>query len=233
MTKWEGTKWAKERFERENGIKIRDTTADDFPDYVEPEFRTEAYMRGSSVQTDDVVATPEEEDDDDEEDEEDESDDEELESVGEALNERLRERVALRNISGDTSVPLDEDWENWLKNAIESGELPHVADQIARFSGQHGRLTADDIFTPPMMAAARAGQWEGIPDVLHDRIRMTLETELRPVPQTPSAAATSAPRPTIRYENIGSSARLGFDSNGRPVQLQLWDRPRPTAQNNA
>ncbi|KAK4160989.1 hypothetical protein QBC43DRAFT_381021 [Cladorrhinum sp. PSN259] len=198
LTKWEGTRWAKERFEREQGIKIRDTTADDFFDYVEPQNRTPSYYRASSEQTDDLGTNHEDEEDEEDE----ESDDEELESVGEALNERLRERVALRNISGDASVPLDEDWENWLKNAIESGELPHVADHIARFPRLHSTLTASDIFTPSMMAAARAGRWDNIPDVLHDRIRMTLETELRPVPQTPSSAATSAPRPTIRYENI-------------------------------
>ncbi|KAK3987059.1 hypothetical protein QBC44DRAFT_129898 [Cladorrhinum sp. PSN332] len=223
LTKWEGTRWAKERFEREQGIVIRDTTADDFPEYVEPEDRTPDYLRASSEQTEDLNANQEDEEEEDEED----SDEEELESVGEALNERLRERVALRNISGDASVPLDEDWENWLKNAIESGAIPHV------FSRSHNALSPNDIFTPPMMAAARAGRWDAIPDVLHDRIRMTLETELRPVPQTPSSATTSAPRPTIRYENIGSGARLGFDSNGRPVRLQLWDRPRPTAQQDA
>ncbi|KAK4227231.1 hypothetical protein QBC38DRAFT_198175 [Podospora fimiseda] len=225
LTKWEGTKWAKERFEREQGIVIRDTTADDFPNYVEPENRTPAYLRTTSEQKQDLNANEE----DDEEEDEEESDEEELESVGEALNERLRERVALRNISGDSSVPLDEDWENWLKNAIESGAIPHV------FSRSRSTLSPNDIFTEPMMAAARAGRWDVIPDVLHDRIRMTLETELRPVPQTPSSAqaTTSAPRPTIRYENIGSgTTRLGLGTNGRHVR-PLWDRPRQAAQQDA
>lgn len=39
LTKWEGTKWAKERYEKEQGVVIRDTTADGFPDWVEPEDR--------------------------------------------------------------------------------------------------------------------------------------------------------------------------------------------------
>ncbi|KAK3695272.1 hypothetical protein B0T22DRAFT_368159 [Podospora appendiculata] len=180
LTKWEGTKWAKERYEREQGITIRDTTADGFPEWVEPEDRPSPRSpRAASQETespsDALINDLAEESD------------EELESVGVALNERLRERVALRNVSGDTSMPLDEEWETWLKNAIESGELPHVADQIAR-SGPRSSLTADDIFPPRMLAAARAGHWNEIPDFLHDMLQQGLETEPH----------TSAPRPTTR-----------------------------------
>ncbi|KAK0747993.1 hypothetical protein B0T21DRAFT_14421 [Apiosordaria backusii] len=198
LTKWEGTRWAKERFEKEQGTTIRDTTADGFPDWVEPEHRPAGYFRRASEETDETVASPEDE-------EMDEESDGELESVGVALNERLRERVALRNISGDNSMPLDEEWENWLKNAIESGEL-HVADQIARFPGPHPALTADDVFPPRMMAAARAGHWEGIPDFVHNIIRQTIDAEQRP----PQAQPTTAPsRPSVRYHNgRGSLARV-------------------------
>ncbi|KAK0731282.1 hypothetical protein B0H67DRAFT_454396, partial [Lasiosphaeris hirsuta] len=171
LTKWEGTKWAKERFEREQGIKIHDTTADGFPEYVEPEDRPAPRSRGVSQETEDPTDAAAEAADNLGA----ESDDE-LESVGVALNERLRQRVAQRNLSGDTSLPLDEEWENWLKNAIESGEIPHIADQIARFSGPHS-FTADDVFPQRMVAAARAGQWEEIPDWLHDMIRQGLGAE--------------------------------------------------------
>src|SRR6187549_1751815 len=44
LTKWEGTKWAKERYEKEQGIVIRDTTADGFPDWIEPEHRVNGRM---------------------------------------------------------------------------------------------------------------------------------------------------------------------------------------------
>ena len=37
LAKWEGTKWAKERYEMEHGIKIRDTTGDCIHDWVDPE----------------------------------------------------------------------------------------------------------------------------------------------------------------------------------------------------
>ncbi|KAK4672522.1 hypothetical protein QC763_103760 [Podospora pseudopauciseta] len=189
LTKWEGTRWAKERFEREQGTAIRDTTADGFPEWVEPRHRQAGYYRRASEVSDEPVTTPEDGMIEEES-------DEELESVGVALNERLRERVALRNISGDNSMPLDEEWENWLKNAIESGEL-HVADQIARFPGPHS-LTADDVFPPRMMAAARAGHWEGIPDFVHNIIRQAIDAEQRP-PQAQLATAPS--RPSVRYHN--------------------------------
>lgn len=201
LTKWEGTKWAKERFERDQGIRIRDTTADGFPNYADPDDPYSAQsLRAESEETDGPIAAEEENGEENEE--EDEESDEELESVGVALNERLRQRVAMRNMSGDNSMPLDEEWENWLKHAIESGELPHVADQIARFPGPHNTLTADDIFPPRMMAAARAGRWEEIPDFLHDMIRQALRTARRPAQASPSASTSSSSRPSIRYSNV-------------------------------
>ncbi|KXX82921.1 hypothetical protein MMYC01_200666 [Madurella mycetomatis] len=214
LTKWEGTKWAKERFEREQGYPIHDTTADGFPNWADPEARGRPLGESQSAgaeETQGPVPQPDENVDEEEEEEqdgdEDDESDGELESVGVALNERLRERVALRNISGDHSMPLDEEWENWLKNAIESGELPHVADQIARFPGQHSRLTADDIFPPRMMAAARRGNWEEIPNFLRDMIRQALESGERSGQAT--TAATSNARPSGRYTSaLGTIARV-------------------------
>lgn len=196
LTKWEGTKWAKERFEREQGIIIRDTTADEFPDYVEPEDRVKA--EPSSVEALETEA----EGPAAEINEAGEESDEDLQSVGVALNERLRQRVALRNSSGDITMPLDEEWETWLKNAIESGEIPQFAEHLARVNGQ-GRieiqLTPDDIFPPRMLAAARAGQWEDIPDVLHTMIQQGLGSE---APQTRQRQSRRTPAPS------SSSARL-------------------------
>jgi hypothetical protein len=261
LTKWEGTKWAKERFEREQGITIRDTTADCMGTWIEPEDRKPKQplhdewcpsgarpgsssslvgsnrsgasslvnSRAPSRERQPTLPTPSqsariaariaaraaaatrqleseqaaaaaaatpatvtstlnlnmmaEESD------------EELESVGEALNERLRLRVALRNASGDNSMPLDEEWETWLKNAIESGRLPDVTADIVRSATANNTaaspssamspaspsipdaLRADDIFPPRMLTAARSGQWHEIPDFLHDMIRNTLERD--------------------------------------------------------
>ncbi|KAK4116212.1 hypothetical protein N656DRAFT_765217 [Canariomyces notabilis] len=246
LTKWEGTKWAKERFEKEQGYPIHDTTADGFPNYTGLEARAGLSTESSRRQLEETEAplsppeeTAEEEVDDDEgqeeeeeeqEADEDEESDGELQSVGLALNERLRERVALRNISGDISMPLDEEWENWLKNAIESGELPHVADQIARLPGQHSRLTADDIFPPRMMLAARTGNWQDIPDFLHDMIRQALESEGRSAPTLTQAPSTSVPS-FSRYSNgLGTLARVVPYASYAPEQRRRYsDLRRPDA----
>jgi len=209
LTKWEGTKWAKERFEREQGIVIRDTTADGFADYVEPEDRVASQAsREEPHETEDRNPAVESN-------EMDEESEEELESVGVALNERLRQRVDARNRSGDLSMPLDEEWENWLKNAIETGDIPHIADQIARFSrssGPNNLLTADDIFPPRMVAAARAGQWDEIPDFLHDMIRQGLAPESTQPRQGPTRRIPTSQNPTLRLTgrlaNIASRNHL-------------------------
>jgi hypothetical protein len=225
LTKWEGTKWAKERFERDQGIRIRDTAADGLLNYVDPNDPYSAQaLRAGSEETDDPVAAREEHGEGHED--EDEETDEELESVGVDLNERLRERVAMRHMSGDNSMPLDEEWENWLKHAIESGELPHVADQIARFPGPHNAL--EDIFPPRMMAAARAGQFDEIPDFLHVMIRQALESAERRV-QT-STGASGSSRPAIRYTNVlDTLARVALvgaaDQQGS--RLELFRPPEP------
>ncbi|KAJ0164056.1 hypothetical protein CTA2_1836 [Colletotrichum tanaceti] len=196
LTKWEGTRWAKERYEKEQGIVIRDTAGDGFPDWVEPEDRPTPPVRAArsrSVDTDDAT-DPADQDMDDEESEE------ELESVGVALNQRLRERAARRE-AGDMSTVLDEEWEQWLKNVIESGELPYISNGIATSTTDTpDAVVPQALFPPRMLIAAQAGQWQDIPDFLHDIIRRTLETGSRmeglvvPPARLPTLASSSAAR---------------------------------------
>lgn len=172
LTKWEGTKWAKERFEREEGITIRDTAADDFPDWVEPEDRDE---RSETVHQED-----------DEMDAEEESDDEVMQSVGVAINERLRERAAMRAAGEPTT--LDEEWEQWFKNAIENGEFPALTEHM---------FSETDLFPQRMIAAARAGRWDDVPDLLQGVVRRSLENEqLRERIMNNQPAPTSSLRTT-------------------------------------
>lgn len=203
LTKWEGTRWAKERYEREQGIVIRDTTADGFRDWVAPEDRPvplpvpppprRAAARGFIQQTQQTTQTsgahtstgdPLESDDGEGE----------LESVGVALNERLRERVAARNAGGDPSVPLDEEWEQWLKNLMESHDLPLYAEHVARLARQpaSGPVSPEDLFLPRMLASARAGRWDEIPGVLHGVVGARLEDERSRGRESPLASASSA-----------------------------------------
>lgn len=179
LTKWEGTKWAKERFEREEGITIRDTAADGFPDWVEPEDRVEN-DHGMQDEDEDMDAEEESE--------------EELESVGISLNERLRERVAMRE-AGDTSQVLDEEWEQWLKNAIETGELTTLPDDMMR---------EQDFFPSQVLDAGRAGRWNDIPTALHDVIRRTLDSERRSSRQQriPTQGAPTSSLRTAQSSNL-------------------------------
>ncbi|OIW26151.1 hypothetical protein CONLIGDRAFT_635895 [Coniochaeta ligniaria NRRL 30616] len=161
LTKWEGTKWAKERYEKEQGITILDTAADDISGGSEQQ---DFEQPGDGV--DETMA---------------EDSDEELESVAVDLNERLAERVALRTVSGDHSMALDEEWERWLKEAIETGRLPEIASRI--YEAQEGTPSSPGGSMDPaslprgMLTAARHGHWDDIPDSLHTVLRRVLERE--------------------------------------------------------
>ncbi|EGS19075.1 uncharacterized protein CTHT_0056970 [Thermochaetoides thermophila DSM 1495] len=220
LAHWEGTKWAKERYEADHNVIIRDTTADGFPNYVNPDdpYSAQSIARRRAQRQaarehhrhqHDEAATEENPDENEEdEDEESQSDEDENEAAASSMRLiqeqiRLQQQQAqqallrsqpqqsqhapttttttatLHHLLIDPSIPLDEAWETWLKNAIENGELSHVTDQIARYTGTTPHtttLTIDDIFPSRVMAAARAGRWDEIPPTLHGMIRSALET---------------------------------------------------------
>ncbi|KAM0255119.1 hypothetical protein ACHAQJ_006123 [Trichoderma viride] len=175
LTKWEGTKWAKEKFEKEQGIVIRDTAADGFPDWTEPVDQAPAHQgRSVRIHTIDISSL-----DDDDENMEMEESDEELASVGVPLNERLRAQAARRE-AGDTSVVLDEEWEQWLKNAIESGELALLTERMTDEmlgQSQSSNSMAASLLPDGMLHMARAGQWSEIPEFLQPLLRRTVGNE--------------------------------------------------------
>lgn len=210
LTKWEGTKWAKDKYEREQGIVIRDTTADGFPnasDLEDPPYRA----RQSSTAPARNVA----DDLDGDESMHFEESDEEVESVGVELNARLRSQAARRN-AGDTSAVLDEEWEQWLKNAIDSGELPYITEQVFRSSGENAPLTAA-MFPPGLLGAARGGRWDEIPEFLHPMLRRTLQAETPS--RVPVGRGVIARTQRIRTQ-IGSQAAVNLPAGeGRA----LWD----------
>lgn len=121
-----------------------------------------------------------------------EESDGELESIGVALNQHLRER-AERNDAGELTEHYEREWEQWLKNAIESGEFASLMDP----NQQQGdtNLLPQALFPPNMLTAARAGRWDRIPDWLRDIMRQTIELERTPrnsqtpvlVPPTPQS----------------------------------------------
>ncbi|KAH7156501.1 hypothetical protein EDB81DRAFT_392984 [Dactylonectria macrodidyma] len=183
LTKWEGTKWAKEKFEREQGINILDTTADGFPDWTEIGDRP----RGVESHPASVGYVGLDDLEDGEMDVESEP---EIDSVGVELNERLRAQAARRE-AGDSTAVLDEEWEQWLKTAIENGDLfRHASDST---------ITPTSLLPTSIVSAARAGQWSDIPDFLQPMLRHTLQEEVRNAPSQqvndislPSSANTSS-----------------------------------------
>jgi len=233
LTKWEGTKWAKERFERDSGIFIRDTAGDDIPPWVEPEDRPQRTVETPRATSEEA----QEENQDDVEEEGGEAGEEsdgELESIGYALNERLRERAAQNEAAGaGRPAHYEDEWEQWLKNAIDSGEFPFFTDPNQQPTDTN--LIPQALFPPNMLTAARAGQWEGIPDWLRDIIRRTVESERTPRNEQTDASSTSQTQSSERvgtilerfanwrrYSEMSLSAGTG---NRSEVQLQRTAQP--------
>ncbi|KAH8700542.1 hypothetical protein BGW36DRAFT_292653 [Talaromyces proteolyticus] len=139
LCRWEGTKSARERYEKEEGVKVRDTTADTVRLATPPpppsarfssEDRTQSSARESSTLNGNVVndLLPMITTHPDEEEEEEESSDEEIESYGLQLNQRLLYATAARERGAN--VPLDEQWEQWLKEAVERGNYSDMLNAI-------------------------------------------------------------------------------------------------------
>lgn len=168
--RWEGTLWARERYERDEGVKVRDTTGMEIGEWVDRrQHRISSRNKGINVKTDieveieEVPATVEASDsrladaemrDDDESEEEDVD-----ESVGFELNQRLLQAAAMRDRG--VNVTMDPEWEQYLKEAQERGELNidatrevlrTMAGQLAQVS-QPGPSSAPQSFQPPAAPA--------------------------------------------------------------------------------
>jgi hypothetical protein len=144
--RWEGTLWARERYERDEGVKVVDTTGAEIGEWID---RRRFPKSQINVKTDIEVeieqmphnttsrqqqpqhhhhhqhqqhADVDMQMQDEEEEDESEEDDEELDSsVGFSLNARLLQAAALRDQGAN--VPMDPEWEQYLKEAQERGEL--------------------------------------------------------------------------------------------------------------
>lgn len=223
LTKWEGTRWAKERFEREQGIVIRDTTSDGIEDWVPPELRiplAPQAQRADIEDMEDIQEDGEAEENDNENDmeEDGEDSDAEITSVGVELNERLRAAVAQRE-AGNTTIPIDEEWEQWLKDAVEAGNLPYLPSDLSPNANVPGTRPATDSPTmhPRLLNAAREGQWQQIPEFLHNIVRQNIEAHNRryeesqatpsPPPPTTSTASSSTNSPFLSRQNLSPRAR--------------------------
>ncbi|KAF4632012.1 hypothetical protein G7Y89_g6126 [Cudoniella acicularis] len=202
LTKWEGTRWAKERFEREQGIKIRDTTGDGIEDWIEPELRVPTAPQAHRADVEDMEDIQEDGETEENEMEEDgEDSDVEIQSVGIELNERLRTAAAQRE-AGNVATVMDEEWEQWLKEAAENGGLPFSDLGLSPNANIPGTRPATDLpaMNPQVLNAARLGQWQQIPEFLHNIVRQNIEAHNRrledaaiaPIPPPASTTSTSS-----------------------------------------
>ncbi|KAK8043577.1 hypothetical protein PG993_006007 [Apiospora rasikravindrae] len=228
LTKWEGTKWAKERFERDSGIIIRDTADEGMSD----DSRTAGVEAEAGETTENA--------DDDMEGEEDS--DGEMESIGIALNQRLLERTARREAGADMSEPLDEEWEQWLKNAIDSGELPFLSGQTMQQSSALARHQQQVPLTH-FLNAARAGQWNAVPPAIREQLmRRTLASEaaagdtgmprLERSGALPSPHNSVPPQPATSWRRTVGNLRLPVGEASSGTSTETVRLPR-TAQPNA
>ncbi|KAL2060021.1 hypothetical protein VTL71DRAFT_9843 [Oculimacula yallundae] len=248
LTKWEGTRWAKERFEREQGIVIRDTTADGISDWVPPHQRVAGTRQAHRADVEDMEADDEEVEDTEVENEMDEDiddSDSEVQSIGVALNEQLRANAALREAGSDTV--MDEAWEQWLKEAAEFPGMLHLPAELSPNANIPGTRPALENAANPtrIMNAARRGQWSQIPAVLHNVVRQHLAESNRILEDAqlgsstsphgttrnssslfvsrPSGPTSSAITPSSRAPTLASSSTRQFPWATRSLAF-----PRPT-----
>ncbi|KAJ5142699.1 uncharacterized protein N7515_001486 [Penicillium bovifimosum] len=174
LCRWEGTKSARQRYEAEEGVSVQDTTAhsvrpasptpgpsieihyDDF-DFCRPEEEDDQVIE---TQSNDTVRATESRTShtssyrSEELAVEEEYSDEEIESCGLALNNRIIAAMAARDQG--TDVPLDEDWEQWLKEAGERGNFGEMVHAIRENQSLTlGALGADDVRMSRSRGAAR------------------------------------------------------------------------------
>jgi hypothetical protein len=190
LTKWEGTRWAKERFERDQGVAIRDTTSDGIDDWIEPKLRVPVAQRPELEDDGDremeetqneAHGSENEVAEDEDMDDEDEDSDVEIRSVGIELNERLRAAVAQRE-AGNAATVMDEEWEQWLKDAVEAGGIPFLSSDLspnANIPGTRPAANDNPAMHPRLLNAARLGQWQQIPDFLQNMVRQNMEATRR------------------------------------------------------
>lgn len=170
LCRWEGTKSARQRYEAEEGVTVRDTTAHSVrPASPQPAPSIEIHFNdcdfcGTEEEDDQIIETQSNDtvravdsrassyrSSEEEHEIEDELSDEEMESCGVALNNRILAAMAARDQG--TDVPLDEDWEQWLKEAGERGSFGEMVHAIR--ANQPLTLVADNVRLPRGRGAAR------------------------------------------------------------------------------
>ena len=171
LCRWEGTRFARERYEEEHNCSIRDTTWDGM-DVMElrQASSTGTRLPGGEIITSSAEGVQEPQDRAEhmnvEEDlavqedglEEEDSEDELQHSVGIDLNRHLM--VATEARARGEEVVLDADWEQWMKEAAERGASEGT---LAGVGSSRGRPTGSQTYgqqIPPVFQSNPAQQIE-------------------------------------------------------------------------
>ena len=141
LCKWEGTRSARETYEANKRVKIKDTTwngVHDFRDRMATITVASAYTEETmdtevgEISDNDVELEDGNEEirdyDEGEEPPEEESEDELQRSVGVDLNQRLLAAAEARARGEEATI--DADWEQWLKEAAERSNLPNITRNL-------------------------------------------------------------------------------------------------------
>ncbi|KAL1954604.1 hypothetical protein VTO42DRAFT_899 [Malbranchea cinnamomea] len=174
LCRWEGTKSAKERYEREEGVTIRDTTMDTIsvePPHIPPKVHIHSWeeiatdtktksprsMKQGSFQVHDSVE---------------ESSDDGIESYGARLNERLLEVTAAREQGANATNEELELFEQWLKEAVERGGYSDLMDAVRegrpiyRDATVLSQFYSPSSMSPPPQAQANLNMTRQTPTVM-------------------------------------------------------------------
>jgi hypothetical protein len=153
LVRWEGTLWARQRFERDENIKVRDTTGDGISDWIDPRIRTKQkalirvhtevaitegshpvdmllddHCHGDILGQDLLQEHDDAEEDDDRDDDQDQDDNDDDDDVGDniqSIGHELNRRLlaAIAARQQGLNVEMDPEFEAYLKELVESGHL--------------------------------------------------------------------------------------------------------------
>ncbi|KKZ67835.1 hypothetical protein EMCG_06495 [[Emmonsia] crescens] len=217
LCRWEGTKSARDRYERDEAVQVRDTTADDIT-AATPPIPPSVYIHTYEQDSPRSQHPPDLEDEDEfpeldiiselqsgDEDEEETSDDgDEMESYGVMLNQRLIQAAEARQRGAD--VPLDEDWEQWLKEASEHNGYTGMIDAIRTGQPLNVAFTNIPLHSPSSSSTATTG-------LRSHRVPSSSNSRQRPVPMSNRHAA---PESALMGPTIAARSAVGSSSNSAP-----------------
>ncbi|OAL47236.1 hypothetical protein IQ07DRAFT_515794 [Pyrenochaeta sp. DS3sAY3a] len=154
--RWEGTLWARERYERDEGVKVVDTTGVEIGHWIDRRHLLSQSRSSNAINVKTDIEVEIEQDDEgasssehDSDDIEEEDDAQVSSSVGFSLNARLLDAAAQREYAADpasaSSIPMDAEWEQYLKDAQERGDLHIDVSRLRSMAGQIAQLNQTQV----------------------------------------------------------------------------------------